>query len=95
MADCMALLRSLDFYAAITCPYTNAIGNWVFAIIIGVVLVAIYIKTEDIAIPAILGLLYGLVGVALIPPEFRTFYYIIIALSISGIIYRLAKKDTP
>lgn len=93
MPNCLALLTNMDFYGAIMCPYTNVMGNWVYAILMLTVITIVYIRTQDIAMPAILGLIYGLAGAVISPPEFRTFYYIIIALAVTGVLYRLVKND--
>lgn len=93
MADCLALLRSLDFFGAVSCPYTNAIGNAFFGVVMMLVLLMVYERTRDVTLPAILGLVYGLVGATLVVPEFRNFYYVIIVLAITAIIYRMFKRD--
>lgn len=92
MVDCVSLLLSTDFFNGVMCPFTNVIGHWIFAIIVLVGLGMLYMRTEDIAIPSIIGITYGLLGVSMFPPEVVGYYYVVLALAITGLLFGIVKK---
>lgn len=97
MVDCFALLLDSDILNAAVCPFINILhfGGFFYMLLILALEMAIYIKTEDIMIPSILGVLLAASSFALpdvfMPPMFYSGMTILLALNIGIIIYNVYK----
>jgi len=69
MADCLTLLLQGDILTGITCPFTNVIGLYFYAIMIMTFEVVLILKYDEISVPATVGIFYGFLMLALLPPE--------------------------
>lgn len=91
MTRAMELLQGGDVVHAIVQPFTALMGNWFYAIIIMLTFMMIYIKTQSIAIPAMFLLIAGGALIEFFPPEIHAVAYLIIAMGITGLLYKLLK----
>lgn len=73
-------------------PYFAVIGDWFFAIVMLTVCMGIYIKTSTFLAPTVLLVLGAGVIFALLPPEAHKFAYLMIALSITGVLFKLFRS---
>ena len=74
--------------------YTNLIGKWFWLILLFVLLIIAYIKTEDLSYVFIYGLL-GLVGLgaySLFPGFGKVFVMIILAIALTATLYSFFVK---
>lgn len=97
MPDCFALLLNGDILNAAVCPFISVpyFGGFFYMLLILALEMAIYIKTEDIMMPSILGVLLAASSFALpdvfIPAMFYAGMTILLALNIGIIIYNVYK----
>jgi len=97
MVDCFTLLLNGDILNAAVCPFTSIpyFGGFFYMLLILALEMAIYIKTEDIMMPSILGILLAASSFALpsvfIPEMFRTGMTILIVLNFTIILYNVYK----
>jgi len=97
MVDCFALLLSGDILNGAVCPFINIpyFGGFFYMLLILALEMAIYIKTEDIMMPSILGVLLAASSFALpdvfMPSMFYSGMTILLALNIGIIIYNVYK----
>ena len=97
MVDCFALLLAGDILNAAVCPFLNVehFGGFFYMLLILALEMAIYIKTEDVMMPSILGVIlaastFALPGV-FIPAMFYSGMTILLALNLGIIIYNVYK----
>ena len=97
MVDCFTLLLNGDILNAAVCPFIAVpyFGGFFYMLLILALEMAIYIKTEDIMMPTILGIILSASAFALpdvLMPEFlRTGMTILIVLNITIILYNVYK----
>ena len=97
MVDCFALLLNGDILNAAVCPFIAVpyFGGFFYMLLILALEMAIYIKTEDIMMPTILGILLAASSYALpsvfMPPMFYSAMQILIALNLGIIFYNVYK----
>ena len=97
MTDCFILLLKMDILNAAVCPFVNVpyFGGFFYMLLILALEMAIYIKTEDIMMPSILGILLAASSFALpsvfIPAMFYSGMTILLVLNIGIIIYNVYK----
>ena len=80
-----------DIIPVVTLSFTRVMGSWFFLLIYIMFMMLAYLKTQTIIFPALIGLVFGMVGIMYMPPEAHTLAYIMLFLSISVIIYRAVK----
>jgi len=102
MVDCFSLLiNDLDVINAAICPFINAgggtFGGWFFALVIFAIEAGIYLKTQNLWIPSVLGLFIsgaimggtGILGMETLPGYFfaaiATIFILNLAIMIFGI----------
>lgn len=97
MVDCYTLLLDGDILNAAVCPFISVpyFGGFFYMLLILALEMAIYMKTEDIMMPSILGVIlaastFALPGV-FIPEFFRTGMTILLLLNLTIILYNVYK----
>lgn len=97
MTDCFTLLLNLDILNAAVCPFISVpyFGGFFYMLLILALEMGIYLKTEDVMMPSILGIIlaastFALPGV-FIPAMFYSGMTILLALNIGIIIYNVFK----
>jgi len=93
VADCLALLLTGSILTGITCTWTNVIGLWFYALMLMVLEVVIYIKTESVVGPAMLGVVLGVLMVGTLPPAMATVPAMILTVNFAIVIYMLFKSQ--
>lgn len=97
MVDCWSLLLNGDLFNAAVCPFTSIpfFGEYFYMLVILALEIAIYIKTEDIMIPSILGIILGgsmlATGIAISPLFYRG-AIILLVINFAVIIYGIYKS---
>lgn len=104
VADCFSLLLNLDILNAAVCPFVNVADGgfapWFYALIIFGLEMAIYLKTQNLMIPSILGLFIsgaivagtGIIGLDNLPGPFLAAATIIFVLNIAIVIFGMFKE---
>lgn len=87
-------LMNGNVYGAITQVYTDVMGNWFYALIIGGGLSIVYFKTQDIGVTAItlLLILGSVFSLGLLPIQVNRLLYTLVIFGVVSIIYLTFKK---
>jgi hypothetical protein len=78
----------------IPAAYTDIVGSIFWGIVFGFIFVMIWLRQEDITIPALVGLLIGASLWALMPPEWVSLAYSLTIVSFGGLMYSLIKNKS-
>ena len=78
------LVYADEILQALISVFTDKMGSWAFAIPGFAILAALYIKTEDTTMPLIVGTLFGIVMVTLLPPEVSKVGYLFLLIGIAA-----------
>ena len=76
----------------ITISYTTLLGNFFYFVCFGVPILMIWIRTGDVVIPAILGMLIGAFAMEYLPPEYEYADMIFMVLAIAGMLTQIFKS---
>lgn len=71
--------------------YTSIMGDMFFGLLFALIFIAIWLRHEDVGIPALLGMLVGGAIWAFLPGEFIRIAYSLIVISLGALIYQLIK----
>jgi len=82
-----------NFIPAVFIPFDATIGHWVFVILYAMVILPIYIKTQNVVMPVILTMAFGGAGLVVLPPEAQVITKILLAVGVMGILYLVFKGD--
>jgi hypothetical protein len=74
--------------------YTDIIGSIFWGILFALIFVMIWLRQEDVTVPAILGLLIGASLWGLMPEEWVSIAYSLIIVSFAGLMYSLIKSKS-
>lgn len=91
MADPITLIGTGDIAGAAIAVFTNVIGLWVWIIGALIIMGAIYIKTQDITMPSILGIILFASMIALFPPEGGNIAALFLILSVAAALSKALK----
>lgn len=94
--DCWTLLLNGDLFNAAVCPFTSIafFGEYFYMLIILALEIAIYIKTEDIMIPSILGVIISgsvIAATITVSPLFFRGLTILLAINFAVVLYSVYK----
>jgi uncharacterized membrane protein YccF (DUF307 family) len=73
-------------------PYTDILGSVFWGLLFGILFVVMWISTEDITIPAIVGMLIGASIWGLMPGEWTQAAMSLTVVSFAGIVYSILKR---
>ena len=93
MADCLTLLLTGNILTGITCTWTNVIGLWFYAIMLMTLEVVLFIKTDNIIGPAMLGVMVGILMIAILPPVMAIIPTIILGVNLAVVMYKLFRSQ--
>jgi len=91
MADPITLIGTGNILGAATAVYTNVIGQWAFMIGALIIMGAIYLKTQNVTMPSILGIILFGSMVALFPPEGGNIALLFLILSVAAALSKAFK----
>lgn len=86
------LNESGNIYEYVTSPFTNIMGSYFYLFIAFMVMGMIYLKTQDITMPAVIGLLFAGAFAMYLPHEAGVAILILLAISIAALFYRVFKS---
>lgn len=72
-------------------PYTDIMGGIFWGVAFGFIFVMIFLRQEDIGIPALLGLLIGSFLFTFLPPEWVQIAYMLLIVSFGALVFSLIK----
>lgn len=87
--DLFALLVAGDFIGPIIGAYTELIGDWFWVWFLSLGLLMLYNRTRDYGTVGIVALVIAIHMFPLFPPIVHLFAYVLLAISIASILYRL------
>lgn len=88
------LVMDKDLFGLFTFAYTDLVGVQVFSTITGLLLMLVlYIYSRSVVVPAVAGLFIAGSIVGFLPARANYVAYVFLALSVSGILYRLLRDD--
>jgi hypothetical protein len=93
MVDCLQLLLTGDILTGITCPFTNVIGLYFFAIMLAATEISIAIRYDNIMAPSVLGLFAGVLMIATLPPEAYIIPLFIFIVNGGTVLYSMYIRD--
>jgi hypothetical protein len=93
MVDCVSLILAGDILGGIVCPYSNMIGPWFYAFIIGIVELAVYMKYDNLLAPGMIGVVCSLLMFGLLPGTIWFIPFAIFAGNMAAILYELFTKS--
>lgn len=80
------------FVEAVVQAYAQIMGEpFFYLIIFSLAIFLVYLKSQDLAVTGIVGLMIASITLPLVPPEIHFFIIGTLALSIVGIFYRVFK----
>lgn len=68
-------------------PFTDLIGDWLWATVLVVIVGGVYIKTESYGPPMAVMMVFSTLLTAVITSDVRYFFAIMSALSVAGMLY--------
>ena len=74
--------------------YTDIMGVLFFLMIIGIPMIMVYVRTESLLLPGIIGIVAGGILVSFMPVAYQTPAIILIVVSVAGVILGLFKERT-
>ena len=77
---------------AIPTVFTGLMGDVFFAILFGAIFLSYWIRQEDVTLPSLLGMVIGGSMLFLLPPSFKHMSYILLIISLAGIMYGILKS---
>jgi len=89
VVDYWNLLVAGKFGEAILTPYYDFLGLWVYVWIFGMSFLMLYNKTQSFAVLGIIGLIVAGYIFPVLPPIVHLMAYIMLAIGITVILYRL------
>jgi len=93
MIDCMTLLLQGDILTALTCPFTNQIGLWFFALMVAAAGIGMYIRYDNVTAPVILSAFSGILLInQYMPPEFSWLLILALAVVTASVLYILLTR---
>ena len=93
MADCLTLLLTGNILTGITCTWTNVIGLWFYAIMLMTLEIVVFIKTDNITGPALLGVTVGILMIATLPTAMAIIPTIILGVNLAVVAYKLFRSQ--
>ena len=90
--DTMSEFQNGRWVTGILAPYLDLLGGWFWAVMTFALAISIYVKTGSMAAVAVILLISSGSLFALLPPESHTVAYIMLALTITSILYTLFKS---
>ncbi len=88
---CYSILMTGDLINGITCVYTSVLGYWFYAIMMLVAITGMYFKSHNVTFVAVMGIISGFTMASLFPPEIHQFGYVMVALALTGVFYKVFK----
>lgn len=82
-----------DLTGFVTAIYTSLLGEAFFAILILIITLPLYLRTQSLSYVSLLWLLLGSVFAALLPPAARNIAYVFIILGTGGLLYKLWRRE--
>lgn len=89
VVDYWNLLMEGKFVEAILTPYYDIFGLWIYVWLFGMSLLMLYGKTRNYGTVGIVGLIIAGHVFPILPPVVHLFAYILLAISITVILYKL------
>lgn len=93
MVDCLLLLLMGDIIGGLTCPFTNMIEFYFYAIMLAALEISIAVKYDNILAPSTLGLFLSILMIALVPPEVRLIPLFIFLVNGGIVMYSMFIRD--
>jgi len=84
MIDCMTLLLQGDILTALTCPFTNQIGLWFFALMVAAAGIGMYIRYDNVKAPVILSAFSGILLINQYMPTLFSWILILALMVVTG-----------
>ena len=81
-----------DFLHAILAPYLAVLGSWFYAMLVGLTMFMLYVKSNNLSLVWAVGIILSIALLPTLPIDTQLPLLILLALSAAGIIYRLYKK---
>jgi len=91
--DATDLLRSGRVLEALLYPFLSVLGDWFYLFIYGMIYIGVYLKTRDVAVPSVLGLVMSFILYASAPPSAYIVVHVLLAVSIAGVVYRAYRGE--
>jgi hypothetical protein len=85
----LPILEQKGIIEAVLAVFTTPLGAWFYVIMIFLIEIMIYMKTQDVTLPAIVGLIISAASLAFLPVEVHKVAYGLLALSIAVILYKV------
>lgn len=86
------LNESGNIYQFVSAPFTNIMGSYFYLFLAFMSMGMIYLKTQDITMPAVVGLLFAGAFAVYLPHEAGVAILILLAISIAALFYRVFKS---
>ena len=86
------LIDSGNIFEFVTAPFTNILGTYFYLFMAFMAEAMIYLKTQDVTMPAVLGLLFAGAFAMYLPHEVGVAILILLAISIAALFYRVFKS---
>ena len=93
MADCLTLLLTGSILTGITCTWTNVIGLWFYAIMLMTLEIVLFLKTDNVTGPAILGVMVGILMIASLPTAVTLIPVTILTVNFAVVAYKLFRSQ--
>lgn len=81
-----------NFTGMVETMYTDVIGNVFYLVIFGVPILMLWIRQDNVIMPIVMGLIVGVAGFSLLPPEYRVVSITFLGLSFAAIAFTIFKS---
>lgn len=86
------LLQNGEVWTYAMSPYTSVMGNWSYAIIMGIFISMVYLKTQSFYIPSILAVIGVAAFATFLPASLMAYLAVLMALAASAILLNVFKS---
>ena len=81
-----------NFTGMVEAMYTDVIGNVFYLVIFGVPILMLWLRQDNVIMPIVMGLIVGVAGFSLLPPEYRVVSITFLGLSFAAIVFTIFKS---
>ena len=81
-----------NFTSMVETMYTDVWGNVFYLFIFGIPILMLWLRQENIILPIVMGLIVGVAGFSLLPPEYRVVSITFLGLSFAAIAFTIFKS---
>jgi len=96
MGSCLSQLTQGDILGSLLCPFSTAMTfagfNYLYVIAFIMVEIMVYMRSQNLGMVGLIGMLFGLMWSTVLPPEAVSVAYLVMAGSFAAVMYKTFKS---